>query len=206
MLAPKNITNRIPWGVLTLEAVLIVLSVLLALALENWRENREHQDLAERALQTVIDETTENCAKIQSLLPYHRSVMAGDEDYEGLGRVFIRNDAWSSAQTAGAAHHLKYEVAAAIGLVHALQSDYRRLIEAGIQAVYLGATSQDPYHKEFQRMLEQGQTDWLPGPHPMMLADLIRIQGNLLDAYQSLFALTEEYYGDAINVEGSCIE
>jgi len=205
MLSSKGTGNSIPWGILTLEAVLIVLSVLLALALENWRENREHQHLAERALQTVIDEAMDNCERIQSLLPYHRAVIAGEEEYEGLGKVFIRNDAWSSAQNAGAAQHLMYEVAAAVGTVHALQRDHRKLVEAGIQAVYNAGTSQDPQQEKFRRMLSEGQNDWLPGPHPLMLPDLIRTQANLVNAYDTLFEVSEEHYGDAIEANGSCM-
>lgn len=192
MLATRRSSERIPWALLALEAVLVVLSVLLALGLNSWREARAHQDQAHRALQTVIDEVEENCLRVETLLPYHRSVFAGEEEYEGLGNVFLRNDAWTSAQTAGAAHHMDYEVASAVGTVHALQVDHRRLVEAGIQAIYNAATSQDPTHERFPP--EEGQ-EWLRGPHPLMLADLIRIQTNLLEGYRALFAVSEERYG-----------
>lgn len=206
MLSSKARINAIPWGLLTLETVLIVLSVLLALGLNNWRENRANEDLAQRALQTVVDEAMENCTGVRKLLPYHRAVMAGETEYEGLGRILIRNDAWSAAQTAGAAHHVDYEVATAVGSVHALQSDHRNLVQAGIQAVYIAATNQDPNHEEFQRILKQDRNDWLTGPHPLMLADLIRVQENLLEAYHELFVLAHEHYGDAVDIAGPCDE
>jgi len=183
----------------------VVLSVLLALGLNSWREGRAHRDLAQRALQNVVDEAMENCHKIETLLPYHRSVFALEREYEGLGEVFIRNDAWLSAQTAGAAHHIKYEVAVVIGSIHALQNEHQRLVEAGISAVYNAATSQDPQLELFEQMIRENRSDWLAGPNPMMLADLIRVQSNLLEGYEMLFKLSEEHYGEAIEISDSCL-
>lgn len=192
MLATRPTSERLPWKLLSIEAVLVVLSVLLALALNSWREARTHQEVAHRALQTVVDEAEANCRLVVELLPYHRSVFEGEADYHGLGDVFLRNDAWTSAQSAGAAHHMEYEAASAVGAVHALQTDHRRLVEAGIQATYVAAASEDPYLERFP----PGEgPDWLPGPHPLMLGDLLRIQGRLLEAYDTLFAVSEELYG-----------
>jgi hypothetical protein len=205
MLSSKSGSNKIPWKLLSIEAFLIVLSVFLALGLNSWREGRAHQDLAQRVLQTVVDEAMENCHTIQELLPYHRSVFALEREYEGLGEVFIRNDTWPSAQSTGASHHLEYEVAVIIGSIHALQNQHQRLVEAGIRAVYNAASSQDPRLELFEQMIREDRTDWLPGPHPMMLADLIRVQSNLLEEYELLFKLSEEHYGDAIEISGSCL-
>lgn len=205
MRSSKTDSNKIPLKLLSIEAVLVVLSVLLALGLNSWRESRTHQELAERVLQAVVDESIENCHKIQTLLPYHRSVLALEREYEGLGEVFIRDDAWPSAQSAGASHHVEYQVAAVIESIHALQSGHQRLVEAGIRAVYNAAASQDPRLEMFERMIRENNTDWLPGPHPLMLADLIRIQSNLLEEYDLLFKLSEEHYGDAIEISGSCL-
>lgn len=206
MLFSKSGSNKIPWKLLSIEAVLVVLSVLLALGLNSWRESRTQQELAERVLQAVVDESMENCQKIQTHLPYHRSVLALEEEYEGLGGVFIRDDAWPSAQSAGASHYVEYQVATVIESIHALQSGHQRLVEAGIRAVYNAAASQDPHLEMFEQMIRENNADWLPGPHPLMLADLIRIQSNLLEEYDELFRLSEEHYGDAIEISGSCMD
>jgi len=47
-------SSEIPRGLLSVEAVLIVLSVLLALGVVSWREAREQQTLAGRALQGYL--------------------------------------------------------------------------------------------------------------------------------------------------------
>jgi len=51
MLLTKLKSRDIPWKLLTVEAALIVLSVLLALGVDSWREGR-----AQRALQGFVDE------------------------------------------------------------------------------------------------------------------------------------------------------
>lgn len=204
MFSSKNRSNGIPWKLLSLETVLIILSVLLALWLNQWNENRSNQELSVRALQSIIDEAADNCSKIQNLQPYHQAVFSGEKEYEGLGDVFIRNDAWNSAQTAGTVHNMEYRVAAKAGMVHALQNDHRRLVETGIQAVYITATNEDQTLEKFQEMIMNNNSDWLRGPHPMMLADLIRIQNNLFDAYTELFRISNEIYGDAIAVTDQC--
>lgn len=190
----RRFSGDIPWKVLAIEAVLVVLSVLLALGLNSWREGRANRTLAQRAVQAILDEAQQNCRTVQSVLPYHIAVSETKQEYEGLGRVFLRNDAWPLAQSAGAANYVDYEVASAIGTVHALQHDHRRLVEAGIQALYQAATAQDP---ELERFAIEGGGSWLRGPHPLMLADLIRIQTQLIEEYGALFAVSEDRYGIA---------
>lgn len=206
MISSKNNARRIPWKLLSIEAILVVLSVLLALGLNKWNENRHNRELSLRALQTILDESAENCSKIEELQPYHRAVFSGETAYEGLGQVFLRNDAWTSAQTAGAIHHMDYPVAAAVGTVHALQSDHRRLVENGILAVYITATEQDVDLEIFKEIVTGNNKDWLRGPHPFMLADLIRIQEKLIKAYGVLFEKSRASYGGAVNIGDGCQE
>jgi len=67
MISSKNNSGRIPWKLLGIEAILVVLSVLLALGLNKWNENRSNRELSQRALQTMLDESAENCSKIKEL-------------------------------------------------------------------------------------------------------------------------------------------
>ena len=64
MLATKKMFSDLPWRLLTVEAVLVILSVLLALALDSWRKDREDQKLAQLALQEFANEVQSNCAQI----------------------------------------------------------------------------------------------------------------------------------------------
>ena len=77
MFSSKNSSGRIPWKLLGIEAILVVLSVLLALGLNKWNENRSNRELSQRAIQTMLDESAENCSKIEEWQPYHRSCPIG---------------------------------------------------------------------------------------------------------------------------------
>src|SRR5688572_13181495 len=69
-----------PWLARVLvESFFIMFSILLALAVENWRENRQHRRLAQQSLQIFEREIRQNLARIDDVTPYHsglRSVVA----------------------------------------------------------------------------------------------------------------------------------
>ncbi|MFU8878112.1 MAG: hypothetical protein ACNA7E_08210 [Wenzhouxiangellaceae bacterium] len=184
------------WALLLVEAALVVISVLLALALNSWREASAHHALAQRAVQTVVDETAGNCAIILDVLPYHEQVLDGQTEYKGLGLALLRNDAWSSAQSAGAAVHIEYEIASLAGAIYALQDDHRRLLHSGLLAAYITALDLDPGYA----MLHQPEEFPLEGPHPFMLHDFIHLEKQLLTAYRKFLARSEDIYG----ISGIC--
>lgn len=184
------------WSLLLVEAALVVISVLLALALNSWREASAHHALAQRAVQAVVDETAGNCATIRDVLPYHEEVLDGQAQYRGLGLALLRNDAWSSAQSAGAAAHIEYELASLAGAIHAVQNDHRKLLHSGLQAAYITALELDPGYA----MLEQPEEFPLQGPHPMMLHDFIYLERQLLTLYRDFLARSDKIYG----ISGSC--
>jgi hypothetical protein len=93
MFASKKSDRSIPWGILMIEAIFVILSVLLALGLNSWRESRQNQDLAHRALNGLTEEFSSNCVLISRVQPYHSEVARGDRPPEGLQVGLIRNDA-----------------------------------------------------------------------------------------------------------------
>lgn len=183
-----------PWGLLSVEALLVVLSVLLALALNSWREGRINEALALRSLQSVVDEADVNCSRIRIFQEYHRSVADREREPEGTQVGLIRNDAWNSAQSTGAASYIDYDIAATIGKVHAYQADHRTIMEAHMQAMFtaLGGA------KELKREGIHGAADIAT------IRELVRIQEQLLDAYEELAETVNEQHGDEIEMSGFC--
>ncbi|MFN2332949.1 MAG: hypothetical protein ABR550_00800 [Wenzhouxiangellaceae bacterium] len=164
MLLTKLKSSEIPWGLLSLEAILIVLSVLLALGVDSWREAREQQTLAERALQGFIDEAQANCENIRATEEYHRAVVEGNRPPEGMRVGLLRNDAWEVVKTTGAAGWLDYDLVAAMSEISAGQRDHRATMQAYLQAVFtLGLPTEDA-------------SSWhLPGERAV-INELLRIQ------------------------------
>ena len=107
VLSAKGLNGGNLWAVLVFEAIIVVLSVLLALGLDRWSGERENQKLAQRALQGVVDETSINCARIKYHQPYHQAVANGTQKPEGIRISLIRNDAWDSAKSTGAAAYIR---------------------------------------------------------------------------------------------------
>lgn len=194
MLFTKKSFANLPWKLLIIEGLLVVLSVLLALALNSWRESRANQRLAERALQEVVDEVQTNCAQINKVQQYHQSVANGEQDPLGIQIGFLRNDAWDIAKTSGAASHLDYELVSEIGEISAHQSDHRSLVQAYTEALFTNALQveqEEVMHQEGERGV---------------IRELVRIQGTLLNKYQDLPKIVNERYGDAIETNGLCGE
>lgn len=181
-----------PWGLLSVEALLVVLSVLLALALNSWREGRVHEALALRSLQGVMDESDVNCSRIKKIQPYHRAVADKERESEGIRVGLIRNDAWQSAQSTGAAAYVDYDIAAIIGKIHSSQADHRTLVKSHAQAVFVALGG--------GRKLEEIHGDL----DIAAIRELVRIQEQLLEVYQELADTVNEEYGDEMETSGFC--
>lgn len=192
MFASKKSDRTIPWGILMIEAVLVILSVILALGLNSWRESRQHRDLANRALNGLTEEYSTNCGLISRIQPYHNEVASGDRPSEGLQVGLIRNDAWDSAQSTGAAAHIDFQTASIIGQIFALQRDHRTLFQSYIDAI-------------FQKAGNQNSLDKLHGDLDVIaIRELTRIQEKLLQLFNEYGVMIKEANKDQDLLEFTC--
>lgn len=194
MLSSKKTNGKIPWGLLGIEAILVILSVLLALGLNSWRESRANQELALRALQGVIDEFHTNCSRVENFHPYHQEVADNERDPAGIQIGLIRNDSWNSAQSTGAAAYIDYDIAATIEKIYALQGDHRTFVQSYMQALFNNIVGQE----EPERMHEDGEV--------AVIREMVRIQDSLLETYRDLQWLVDEHYAGKIDIIGFCEE
>ena len=176
-------TKRFPWLQLTIEAVLIVLSVLLALALNQWRQNRQDRALAQQALQTLRLEIQANQAEVEQKLAYHKEIYDRVSEHPeqsgiSLRTAFLRNTAWETVQATGAATHLDYEVAAAASAIHGMQQKYEQLVGIATELMY--ATNLNPGG----RTAGESRTAFLP-----ILSDMIDYEQTLGEMYAEALGL-----------------
>lgn len=125
----------------TVESALIIASILLALAVDEWREDQQNQELANQALFSFARELRQNRARIQDVAPYHaglRQVLArlayaegagsGAADLrsvvEGLEPTVLLSSAWETALATGALNYMGYETVSALSLTYSLQSRF----------------------------------------------------------------------------------
>jgi len=192
MLFAKIRTLDLPWPLLAVEALLIVLSVLLALALDNWREEREHRELAHRAMQSFVDEMRYNCHRILVVADYHQAVLSGEQSPQGLQVGLLRNDAWEVIKTSGAAAWLDYDLIEQMSAISIRQGDHRAVMQAYLQAM-------------FQLMLPQSDSsNWHQPGERGVINELHSIQDELQSHYRHLAELMTRMAPAGLQTEQVC--
>ncbi len=111
------------------ESLLIVISIVLGLGLNEWRQDRADMELADTALQSCLRELKENREKVSRRMPIHSqvwdqlkviaaregtvpsllTVMAEIMPEHGLQLPSLDRVAWETAQGTGALRHMPYE-------------------------------------------------------------------------------------------------
>jgi hypothetical protein len=155
-----------PWLARVLvESFFIMFSILLALAVENWRENRQHRRLAQQSLQIFEREIRQNLARIDDVTPYHsglRSVVAEAlvnpaqaadmrSIVEGLQPTVLLNTAWQTALATGALTHIDVETVSALSLTYSIQERFREDTRASLPRITVGETDQAEFTRQVQR-------------------------------------------------------
>lgn len=120
------------------ESVFVVLSILLALAVDEWAANRDFAELADQSLSIFEQEIVQNRDRVADGLPYHggirdllgqmiltpppvvdlRSIM------QGLEAPVLLNTAWETALATGALTHMDFEVVRALSLTYSIQEGF----------------------------------------------------------------------------------
>jgi type II secretory pathway pseudopilin PulG len=143
------------------EAVLIVLSILLALAVNEWQDARRDERLANQALAAFRQELSQNRARLRELIPYHERIQgemqqmadAGTvHSYEDLRKIpgfagfrpaFLLQTAWRSALATGALGKIDYRTVNALSTTYTLQERLDEINRAVIPALLTGNALSD---------------------------------------------------------------
>jgi hypothetical protein len=130
-----RLSERLPE--LLLEAASVVFAVLLALAVDEWRETRSRNALADRARASILEEIRTNEAELRNTRDSNRALLGRIE--EALLRLKQKRDtalefnfqiallssaAWNTAQMTQAANFLDFEWVRRISKVYELQGLY----------------------------------------------------------------------------------
>ncbi len=163
-------TYRLSWPSwmlrVVIESFFIVLSILAALAVDNWSEDKRHQELANQSLRIFERELRQNLARIEDVAPYHsglRSVvaeaLANPEQaadmrsiVEGLKPTVLLNTAWQTALATGALTHIDVETVSALSLTYSIQERFREHARTALPRINIAG---DPPPAELERMVYQ---------------------------------------------------
>ena len=125
------------------ESMLIIISILVALGLDEWREDREVQETIQHALNSFLSEIQRNQVKVEGNMPFNqglRMVMAQhyrNSDIESVDEfvnmietydaVILQATAWETALATGVLAKMDYDLVSALSLTYNLQSRYQAL-------------------------------------------------------------------------------
>jgi type II secretory pathway pseudopilin PulG len=126
---------------LAFEALLIVISILLALAVNEWAEGRKERRLAEQALVSFARELAQNRAHVAEVIPYHDTlaIVARRADslalvhsyadwrrevpqFGGMHNPELSGTAWQTALATGALTNIGYDTVAALSQAYNAQT------------------------------------------------------------------------------------
>ncbi len=131
---------RLPIEQLLVETFSVVLGILVALAVNDWRENREHARLAAQVVTSFQREIATNDSALTERAAYHRAMAdslgalvarsAGREPpgglrairgWHGITPVLLRSAAWESALATQALSYVDYRTVADLSRIYEQQ-------------------------------------------------------------------------------------
>lgn len=130
------------------ESALIVLSILVALGLDEWRENREDEETVQLALSNFASELQQNQARVEDAAPFNqglRNVMRNRYESNDIGSVtefvnmvesyapvVLQSTAWETALATGSLAKMDYHLVSALSLTYSLQNRYQLFGRSGM--------------------------------------------------------------------------
>jgi hypothetical protein len=130
------------------ESALITVSILLALALDEWREDREDVQTVEQALSNFLSEIEQNKARVDDAGPFNRglrnvldrhlqeddigSVKEFISIVESYNPVVLQSTAWDTALATGSVTKMDYSLVSALSLTYGLQNRYQQASRDGM--------------------------------------------------------------------------
>jgi hypothetical protein len=141
-----------------MEVALIAVGVFLGLMGEQWREHRQHAELARSSLQRFRAEIDANRKAVLAVSDYHvatkkkidtffasdpRTRKRSDVGISGLRPAFFEHTAWDLAVATQALTYVDSDLAFALSRAYSAQQNYSGLTGGILQAMYLRPPAED---------------------------------------------------------------
>lgn len=130
------------------ESMLIVVSILFALYLDEWRDDRQDAENIEDALAYFVSEIQQNRARVEDAAPFNqglRHVLSRRQEvraiesvatfiniFESYNPVVLQSTAWETAIATGALAKMDYKLVSALSLTYSLQNRYQQVSQNGV--------------------------------------------------------------------------
>jgi len=145
-MAPRAISEWLPR--VMFESMLIVVSILFALYLDEWRDDRQDAENIEDALAYFVSEIQQNRARVEDAAPFNqglRHVLSRRQEvraiesvatfvniFESYNPVVLQSTAWETAIATGALAKMDYKLVSALSLTYSMQNRYQQVSQNGM--------------------------------------------------------------------------
>ena len=179
--------------------MLVVGSILLALALNEWNEDREFEDLASRSLVNFEREIQQNRLRVEDVTLFHaglRDVLANMDAsggavptttirniMEGFQPALLVSTAWETAVATGALGYMDYDVVAGLSLTYNMQERLVTLNQSGLNDLLVGG-------------FRSGEADLLVYAANRYMRELTEAEQRLQGVYDLVLGLIAETLGE----------
>lgn len=143
--------KRPPWLTqILLDSAMIVFSILLALWMNDWEQDREKERLAGLSLLNFLKEVQRNESWLEDVAPFHLGMATAMKQQAEAGAIRTPEDlfnmvglegvrppdlldtAWQTAIATGALTHMDYETVSALSLTYTQQARFREDVRNGL--------------------------------------------------------------------------
>ena len=130
------------------ESALITVSILLALGLDEWREDRQAEETIEIAISNFLREIQQNKARVDDAAPFNRGLrdvlsqryrdgnISSATDFidivESYNTAVLQSTAWETALATGSVTIMDYHLVSALSLTYGLQNRYQQATREGL--------------------------------------------------------------------------
>jgi len=131
-----------------IESILIVVSILVALGLDSWRQTREDEQFVRTALSNFLIEIQQNQNRIADAAPFNKGLhlvlgqhyvvddVDSVDEYVGMVESYspavLQSTAWDTALATGSLANMEYNLVTALSLTYSLQDRYDNAIRSGM--------------------------------------------------------------------------
>ncbi len=145
-MASKAVSIWLPQ--VTIESILIVVSILVALGLDSWREERNDEKFVRTALSNFQIEIQRNQARIDDAAPFNQGLRTVLSQHYGVGDIdtvdefvsmveiyspaALQSTAWDTALATGSLAKMEYSLVSALSLTYSLQDRYDSSTRSGM--------------------------------------------------------------------------
>jgi hypothetical protein len=179
------------------ESLLIVVSIMGALALDEWREDREIQELVDRSVASFAHELQQNHDRVEAVRPYHEGLhhilerrianggMTSINEFrnimEALQPAVLLASAWQTAVATGVLSRMNYELVSALSLTYSTQFRFDEVSRNGNSALLAPMN------------LAEDRLEVSLSNATRFVADITLSEMELMAYYQQTLELIEEY-------------